>query len=87
LTRADFAAEPTRYALAHWDALARYKEDGRIEIDNNAAERSLRGAWHRLCRQGSRATKCPGRERRSEGRRRAEERDDTPALPSVTPRR
>jgi transposase len=43
LTRADFAAEPTRYALAHWDALARYKEDGRIEIDNNAAERSLRG--------------------------------------------
>jgi hypothetical protein len=31
-----------RYALALWDALLRYCEDGRIEIDNNAAERALR---------------------------------------------
>jgi transposase len=30
------------YALARWRALTRYCEDGRIEIDNNAAERSLR---------------------------------------------
>ena len=32
-----------RYSLSRWDALARYIEDGHIEIDNNAAERSLRG--------------------------------------------
>jgi transposase len=31
-----------RYALALWNALERYCEDGRIEIDNNAAERALR---------------------------------------------
>jgi transposase len=30
------------YALARWRALTRYCEDGRIEIDNNIAERSLR---------------------------------------------
>ncbi|MGE3708050.1 MAG: IS66 family transposase [Hyphomicrobiaceae bacterium] len=32
-----------RYALTRWASLARYAEDGRIEIDNNAAERSIRG--------------------------------------------
>lgn len=32
-----------RYALSRWGALTRYCDDGRIEIDNNAAERSLRG--------------------------------------------
>ena len=32
-----------RYALSRWDALTRYIEDGHIELDNNAAERSLRG--------------------------------------------
>jgi transposase len=32
-----------RYALDRWDALTRYCDDGRLEIDNNAAERSLRG--------------------------------------------
>lgn len=32
-----------RYALTHWDALLRYCDDGRIEIDNSAAERALRG--------------------------------------------
>lgn len=31
-----------RYALARWAALTRYCDDGRIEIDNNAAERALR---------------------------------------------
>ena len=30
------------YALSRWDALTRYCDDGRLEIDNNAAERSLR---------------------------------------------
>ncbi len=31
-----------RYALGLWDALLRYCDDGRIEIDNNPAERALR---------------------------------------------
>jgi len=31
-----------RYALARWTALERYIDDGRLEIDNNAAERALR---------------------------------------------
>jgi transposase len=31
-----------RYAITRWAALTRYRDDGRIEIDNNAAERSLR---------------------------------------------
>jgi hypothetical protein len=31
------------YALKLWPALTRYADDGRIEIDNSAAERALRG--------------------------------------------
>src|SRR6266542_3586092 len=31
-----------RYALGLWEALTRYCDDGRLEIDNNAAERALR---------------------------------------------
>jgi hypothetical protein len=31
-----------RYALGLWPALTRYCDDGRLEIDNNAAERALR---------------------------------------------
>lgn len=31
-----------RYALTRWVALTRYAGDGRVEIDNNAAERALR---------------------------------------------
>ncbi|MEZ5513771.1 MAG: IS66 family transposase [Steroidobacteraceae bacterium] len=31
-----------RYALSRWRALTRYRDDGAIEIDNNAAERALR---------------------------------------------
>jgi transposase len=31
-----------RYSLSRWTALTRYCDDGRIEIDNNAAERALR---------------------------------------------
>lgn len=34
--------EAIGYALNHWPALIRYSTDGRIEIDNNAAERALR---------------------------------------------
>ena len=32
-----------QYALTRWDALARFASDGRIGIDNNPAERALRG--------------------------------------------
>ena len=35
-------AAAIRYALERWSALLRYCEDGRIEMDNNAAERALR---------------------------------------------
>lgn len=35
-------AQAIRYALSRWPALCRYLEDGRIEIDNNAAERAIR---------------------------------------------
>jgi len=31
-----------QYTLARWAALTRYVDDGRIEIDNNAAERAIR---------------------------------------------
>jgi len=35
-------AKAIRYALTRWEELGRYCDDGRIEIDNNAAERALR---------------------------------------------
>jgi len=31
------------YTLSNWEALVRYSDDGDLEIDNNGAERSLRG--------------------------------------------
>jgi transposase len=36
-------AQAIGYSLARSQALTRYRDDGRIEIDNNAAERALRG--------------------------------------------
>ena len=35
-------AEAIRYALTRWTALARFIDDGTIEIDNNAAERAAK---------------------------------------------
>jgi transposase len=35
-------AEAIRYALSRWEGLTRFVEDGRIEIDSNAVERSIR---------------------------------------------
>ena len=35
-------AKAIHYALARWEALVRYVDDGRIEIDNNAIEREIR---------------------------------------------
>ena len=43
LSRKSDTTAAIRYALSRWDALLRFCEDGRLEIDNNAAERSLRG--------------------------------------------
>ena len=42
LSKKSGLAEAIGYALDHWQALIRYASDGRIEIDNNAAERALR---------------------------------------------
>jgi transposase len=35
-------AEGIRYTLSRWDGLTRYLDDGRIEIDSNTVERSIR---------------------------------------------
>ena len=42
LSKKSELAGAIRYALTRWSALTRYRDDGRIEIDNNAAERALR---------------------------------------------
>jgi len=42
LSRKSDTTAAIRYALSLWDALLRYTNDGRLEIDNNAAERALR---------------------------------------------
>jgi transposase len=43
LSRKSDTTAAIRYALTRWDALSRFVDDGHIEMDNNAAERSLRG--------------------------------------------
>ncbi len=35
-------AEAIRYSLSRWEGLARFLDDGRIEIDSNVVERSIR---------------------------------------------
>lgn len=35
-------ASSIRYALTRWSALVRFCDDGRLEVDNNSAERALR---------------------------------------------
>jgi hypothetical protein len=42
LSRKSDTTVAIRYGLSRWDALLRYTNDGRLEIDNNAAERALR---------------------------------------------
>jgi transposase len=42
LSQKSDVAVAIRYAQERWSALLRYCDDGRIEMDNNAAERSLR---------------------------------------------
>jgi hypothetical protein len=43
LSAKNVLAKAIQYALTRWEALERYAGDGRIGIDNNPAERSLRG--------------------------------------------
>jgi transposase len=35
-------ADAIRYGLHHWDGLARFLDDGRVELDTNAVERGIR---------------------------------------------
>lgn len=42
LPRSSETAKAIRYGLNHWDGLTRFLDDGRIEIDTNAVERSIR---------------------------------------------
>src|SRR6185437_2751917 len=42
LSRKSDVAKAIHYALERWPALALFSDDGRIELDNNAAERALR---------------------------------------------
>jgi transposase len=40
LSAKSLTTKAIRYALGRWNALMRFCDDGRIEIDNNAADRS-----------------------------------------------
>jgi hypothetical protein len=42
LSRKSDTTNAVRYALTLWEALVRYCDQGRLELDNNAAERALR---------------------------------------------
>lgn len=42
LSRKSDTTAAIRYALTRWRQLCRYVDDGRIEINNNSAERALR---------------------------------------------
>ena len=43
VSRSSIIAEDIRYGLNHWGGLSRFIDDGRIEIDSNTVERSIRG--------------------------------------------
>ena len=43
LSRSSSVAEPIDYMLRRWDRFARFVDDGRMCLTNNAAERALRG--------------------------------------------
>jgi hypothetical protein len=44
-------AQAIRYALKHWDGLTRFLDDGRIDLDSNIVERSMRP--HALTRKNA----------------------------------
>ena len=43
LSRSSLVLKPIDYLLKRWDGFARFAQDGRICMTNNAAERALRG--------------------------------------------
>jgi transposase len=43
VSRKSATAEAIRYVLGRWEGLTRYLDDGRIEIDSNIVERTMRG--------------------------------------------
>lgn len=43
LSKGSTLAKEIRYGLNHWAGLCRFLDDGRIEIDSNTVERSMRG--------------------------------------------
>jgi hypothetical protein len=51
-------AEAIRYALARWEGLCRFLDDGRIEIDSNTAERSIRPLAKRVSLYSSSLCVC-----------------------------
>ncbi len=67
LSQKSATAKAIRYVLGRWVPLTRFVDDGRIEIDNNAAERALRCvalgrnyAYNVIMRISSRAAiQCP----------------------------
>lgn len=56
LSRKSDTSAAIMYVLNLWPALARYCDDGMIEIDNSAAERALRGEFDRSRRRLDDAT-------------------------------
>ena len=42
ISRKSKLAEAIRYALSRWEGLSRFVDDGRVEIDSNVVERSIR---------------------------------------------
>lgn len=61
-------AEAIRYDLSRWDGLSRFIDEGRIEIDSNTVERSirpiagpksLRTTWHDLISEAKGAAFSP----------------------------
>ncbi len=40
--KASHTAEAINYALNHWDGLTLFLRDGRVEVDSNTVERSMR---------------------------------------------
>lgn len=51
-------ADAIRYALSRWQSLTRFIDDGRIELDNNTVERSIRGI--KLSRKNALFAGCDG---------------------------
>ena len=60
-------AEAIRYALSRWQGLTRFIDDGRIELDNNTVERSIRGI--KLSRKNALFAGSDGRRRTLDRRR------------------